>query len=171
MQAVISKVNSVCSRLLDNAELTKLMPENSVSDRVDGCSGGGGATNKFAALGLKNSRRKMEDRHVVIQDFNELYRGKVNRWMLMKTQHNRNCLNSLQESPRCSYYALFDGHGGAEAAIYSVAHLAYYLRNSISYPDDPENAITDAFVRTDQAIISKYDVSTDWGSFLPLPGN
>lgn len=81
MQAVISKVNSICSRLLDNAELTKLMPENSVTDRVDGGSGAmtGGRPNKFAALGLKNSRRKMEDRHVVIQDFNELYQGKVNR--------------------------------------------------------------------------------------------
>lgn len=78
----------------------------------------------------------------------------------------------MQKSPRCSYYALFDGHGGVEAAIYSVAHLAYYLRNSISYPDDPENAITDAFARTDQAIISKYDVSITTGvlffSFRPL---
>lgn len=39
------------------------------------------------------------------------------------------------------------------------------MRNSISYPDDPENAITDAFIRTDQAVISKYqtDVSGTCG--------
>lgn len=74
MQAVISKVNSVCSRLLDNAELMKLMPENAFSSQQVV----GGYAPKYAALGLKNSRRKMEDRHVVIQDFNELYPGKVN---------------------------------------------------------------------------------------------
>lgn len=79
MQAVISKVNAVCSRLLDNAELMKLMPENQANDQVDNGTAGSGPMNKFAALGLKNSRRKMEDRHVVIQDFNELYQGKVNR--------------------------------------------------------------------------------------------
>lgn len=68
----------------------------------------------------------------------------------------------FQKSPRCNYYGLFDGHGGAEAAIYCVAHLAYYLRNSISYPEEPENALTDAFIRTDEAIIGKYvsDVSS-----------
>lgn len=68
---------------------------------------------------------------------------------------------SFQKSPRCSYYGLFDGHGGVEAATYSVAHLAYHLRNSIYYPDDPARAITDAFTSTDKAIISKYhtDVS------------
>lgn len=74
MQAVISKVNSVCSRLLDNAELMKLMPENAFSSQQVV----GGYAPKYAALGLKNSRRKMEDRHVVIQDFNELYPGRVN---------------------------------------------------------------------------------------------
>lgn len=72
MQAVISKVNTVCTRLLDNAELMKLMPENCLpaQDIV-------GVIPKYAALGVKNSRRKMEDRHVVIQDFHKLYAGKV----------------------------------------------------------------------------------------------
>lgn len=73
MQAVISKVNSVCTRLLDNAELMKLIPENSL-DVLDGSDV---TLPKYAALGVKNSRRKMEDRHVVIQDFHELYSGKV----------------------------------------------------------------------------------------------
>lgn len=72
MQAVISKVNAVCSRLLDNAELMKLMPE----DCVDAGSVVP-ALPKYSAMGVKNSRRKMEDRHVVIQDFHELYSGKV----------------------------------------------------------------------------------------------
>lgn len=75
MQAVISKVNSVCSRLLDNAELMKLIPESVPTDQTDA---GQSVSNKYAALGVKNSRRKMEDRHIVIQDFNELYPGKVN---------------------------------------------------------------------------------------------
>lgn len=84
MQAVISKVNSVCCRLLDNAELMKLMPENSLGDAVDGSAV---TLPKYAALGVKNSRRKMEDRHVVIQDFHELYKGKVrstNSWLLKR---------------------------------------------------------------------------------------
>lgn len=71
MQAVISKVNTVCTRLLDNSELMKLIPENSLPAQDSG------GVMKYAALGVKNSRRKMEDRHVVIQDFHKLYAGKV----------------------------------------------------------------------------------------------
>lgn len=61
----------------------------------------------------------------------------------------------LQNSPRCSYYALFDGHGGAEAAAYCVAHLQYNLGSSIHFPKSPAQAIKDAFHRTDLAIIEK----------------
>lgn len=73
MQAVISKVNSVCTRLLDNAELMKLVSEDCLRIQNEIPSP------KYAALGVKNSRRKMEDRHVVIPDFQELYQGKV-KW-------------------------------------------------------------------------------------------
>lgn len=78
MQAVISQVNTVCSRLVDNAELMKLMPENCLPTQEDHLQ-----TPKYAALGVKNARRKMEDRHVVIQDIQDFYPGKVR--MFIKT--------------------------------------------------------------------------------------
>uniref|UniRef100_A0A1B6DD99 PPM-type phosphatase domain-containing protein n=3 Tax=Clastoptera arizonana TaxID=38151 RepID=A0A1B6DD99_9HEMI len=84
---------------------------------------------------IKNSRRTMEDRHVYIEDFHSL--------------HN------VTGYGNASFYGVFDGHNGLNAAIYSVAHLHYYLANSHYYPTDPENALRDAFRKTDEYFITK----------------
>nr|CAI5826625.1 unnamed protein product [Callosobruchus analis] len=62
MQAVMAKTNEVCLRYLDNSMLCSLP---SPAD-----------THVFyptSACAVKNSRRKMEDRHVVIHDLNTMF--------------------------------------------------------------------------------------------------
>ncbi|TSV94924.1 Protein phosphatase 1F [Bagarius yarrelli] len=52
---------------------------------------------------IRNTRRKMEDRHVILPEFNQLF--------------------GLQDGVEREYYAVFDGHGGVDAATYSSTHL------------------------------------------------
>ena len=52
-----------------------------------------------------------------------------------------------------SYYAIFDGHGGTDAAFYAAAHLHYNLVHSPYFPDDIPQAIRQAFKETDQGFL------------------
>lgn len=67
MQLSISKVNDVCQSLLDNLQLDKLIPSPPVRSPP-----------LYSAKGIKNSRRHMEDRHIIIDDFNSIFNVKVN---------------------------------------------------------------------------------------------
>lgn len=68
MQLSISNTNDVCKRLLDNLQLDTLIPAPpSVSEKPP----------LYSAKGFKNIRRHMEDRHVIIDDFNALFGLKV----------------------------------------------------------------------------------------------
>lgn len=63
MQLSISKVNDVCKSLLDNLLLDKLIPSPSTLKRPA----------LYVAKAIKNTRRHMEDRHIVIDDFNSVF--------------------------------------------------------------------------------------------------
>lgn len=60
-----------------------------------------------------------------------------------------------QDDTIANYYAVFDGHGGQDAAAYCATHLHQYLVESVHYPTDPEAALRDAFLTTDQQFITK----------------
>ncbi|XP_042879536.1 protein phosphatase 1F-like [Penaeus japonicus] len=70
---------------------------------------------------IKNTRRKMEDRHVIIPDLNTLY-------------------GMEYQSPH-AYYGVFDGHAGTDAAVYSAAHLHQYMIQNPQYETNPEAAL------------------------------
>lgn len=63
MQTVIGKINDVCLRLLDNAYLDSIPPPPPLQL----------APPRYAVSAFKNSRRKMEDRHVCIDDLNTIF--------------------------------------------------------------------------------------------------
>lgn len=63
MQTVIAKINAVCQRLLDNSQLD-MIPAPPPAQK---------APPRYAVSAIKNYRRKMEDRHVVIDDFNGVF--------------------------------------------------------------------------------------------------
>lgn len=63
--------------------------------------------------------------------------------------------HTLQDDTTANYYAVFDGHGGQDAAAYCATHLHQYLVESVHYPTDPERALRDAFITTDEQFIAK----------------
>ncbi|XP_023243431.1 probable serine/threonine-protein kinase DDB_G0282963 [Centruroides sculpturatus] len=84
---------------------------------------------------IKNSRRKMEDRHVIL--------------------HNLNTVCGLKDAPHHSYYAIFDGHAGVEAASYCAAHLHWNIVNHPAFLTDTEKAISEAITLTDKTFLER----------------
>ncbi|KAH0950289.1 hypothetical protein HN011_010658, partial [Eciton burchellii] len=121
MQAVTNEVNEICRRYLDNSRLALLPPPS--------------PTPQVTLGAIKNARRKMEDRHVVLHDLHTIF--------------------NIQDDTTASYYAVFDGHGGQDAAAYCATHLHQYLVESVHYPTDPERALCDAFMTTDEQFLAK----------------
>lgn len=62
---------------------------------------------------------------------------------------------NFQDSDTTSYYAIFDGHGGTDAAAYSVSHLHCEIAASKYYPNEPHEALREAFLSTDDKFIKK----------------
>ncbi|XP_070183595.1 protein phosphatase 1F-like [Littorina saxatilis] len=84
---------------------------------------------------IKNTRRRMEDRHVIFPDLNTLLQ--------------------LQDSPSQSFYAVFDGHGGAVAAMFSASQLHMNLVRDPNFNSNPGLALTRAFSTTDKQFLHK----------------
>ncbi|CAH2222639.1 phosphatase 1E [Pelobates cultripes] len=84
---------------------------------------------------IKNMRRKMEDKHVCIPDFNILF--------------------NLEDQEEQAYFAVFDGHGGVDAAIYAAIHLHVNLVRQEIFPQDPAEALFRAFRTTDECFVKK----------------
>lgn len=64
-------------------------------------------------------------------------------------------LLSFQGYGVASYYAVFDGHNGSDAAIYACSHVHQYLVESQHYPHNPEAAFKEAYKRADDRFIDK----------------
>ncbi|KAG8451751.1 hypothetical protein GDO86_003807 [Hymenochirus boettgeri] len=84
---------------------------------------------------IKNMRRKMEDRHVCIPDFNVLF--------------------NIEDQEEQAYFAVFDGHGGVDAAIYASIHLHVNLMRQEILSQDPAEALCRAFRITDEGFVQK----------------
>ncbi|XP_071450814.1 uncharacterized protein [Hetaerina americana] len=131
MHAVVAKVRTVCEQYL--LELESGLPSGAALPPLQPPLPGPPFVSTFA---IKNHRRRMEDRHVAIEDLNALF--------------------GITTSPcLVGYYAIFDGHHGHEAAAYSAAQLHCLLVHSKHYPHDPEAALKDAFFRADEIFIKK----------------
>ncbi|XP_076846011.1 protein phosphatase 1F [Brachyhypopomus gauderio] len=78
---------------------------------------------------IRNTRRKMEDRHVILTHFNQLL--------------------GLQDGVKREYYAVFDGHGGVDAATFAATHLHVLLSQQEALHSDITTAFKNAFTQTD----------------------
>ena len=54
-----------------------------------------------------------------------------------------------------SFYGVYDGHAGKDAAAFTASHLHGRIMASQHYPADLVAAIKDAFNRTDEAFLEK----------------
>uniref|UniRef100_A0A8C6S6K9 Protein phosphatase 1E n=1 Tax=Neogobius melanostomus TaxID=47308 RepID=A0A8C6S6K9_9GOBI len=84
---------------------------------------------------IKNMRRKMEDKHVIIPDFNTLF--------------------NIQDQEEQAFFAVFDGHGGVDAANYAATHLHVNLAHHESFSEDLGEALYRAFRYTDEQFVKK----------------
>lgn len=90
---------------------------------------------ELSIFAIKNTRRKMEDRHAVCVDVNSLY--------------------SLKGFPHQAYYAVFDGHIGVEAASYASVCLLTNIVRHQAFQDDPQSALKAAIKMTDENFCNK----------------
>ncbi|XP_004466487.1 protein phosphatase 1F isoform X2 [Dasypus novemcinctus] len=84
---------------------------------------------------IRNMRRKMEDRHVVLPAFNQLF--------------------GLSDSVDRAYFAVFDGHGGVDAVRYAAAHVHVHTARRPELPAEPAVALQEAFWHTDELFLRK----------------
>lgn len=84
----------------------------------------------------KGRRPRMEDKHIVIEDLNSLLD-----------------LEDANESQ--AFFAVYDGHGGVEAASFAQAHLHHLLSKQESFSANPLAALKSAFLETDAQFIAK----------------
>ncbi|XP_054466663.1 protein phosphatase 1F [Anoplopoma fimbria] len=84
---------------------------------------------------IKNTRRKMEDKHLALAEFNQLF--------------------GIQSGADCAYYAVFDGHGGLDAATYAATHLHVALSKQETLQSDTATAFKTAFKHTDDMFRGK----------------
>ncbi|XP_041643113.1 protein phosphatase 1F isoform X2 [Cheilinus undulatus] len=84
---------------------------------------------------IKNTRRKMEDKHLALPEFNQLF--------------------GIQDGVKRAYYAVFDGHGGVDAAIFAATHLHVSLSREQKLQSDAAAAFKSAFTHTDDMFRGK----------------
>ncbi|KAI4569052.1 hypothetical protein MJG53_014670 [Ovis ammon polii x Ovis aries] len=88
-----------------------------------------------SAHAIRNARRRMEDRHVCLPAFNLLF--------------------GLEDSVERAYFAVFDGHGGADAARYASVHTHAVAARRPELATDPAEALRAAFRCTDEMFLRK----------------
>ena len=64
-------------------------------------------------------------------------------------------MSGAQNEPAMSFYGVYDGHAGKDAAAFAASHLHGYILNSPYFPSDPVLAIKDAFHKTDNIFLEK----------------
>ncbi|XP_074643762.1 protein phosphatase 1E-like [Tubulanus polymorphus] len=82
----------------------------------------------WSVCAIKNVRRKMEDRHVIVPVISALY-------------------NDVQSG---SYFGVFDGHGGSDASAYTASQLLGHLVKHCQFDTDEQTALREAYNTTDK---------------------
>lgn len=88
------------------------------------------------AHAIKNTRRKMEDRHVILPEFNCLF-------------------GFPQGFSNQAFFAVYDGHSGVDASNFSATHLHCHLARNKNLDIDPRLALKEAFEKTDECFVAK----------------
>ena len=165
MQLVTSKINSVCLDFLNNQKFENMCTELSFKHR---------ALHPVSVHAIRNGRRKMEDRHVVVQDLNTICYIRVGWEPIAGSNLSFTPVSfsqTLQDEIPTSYYAVFDGHAGTDAAFYAASQLHFKLVNNANFLTEPRLALKEAFLETDKCFINKIENEVIWQWFHFLEGS
>eukprot|EP00042_Codosiga_hollandica_P025599 m.115477 g.115477 ORF g.115477 m.115477 type:complete len:433 (+) comp51918_c0_seq2:175-1473(+) len=91
----------------------------------------------FDVFADRGRRPAMEDRHAAIPDVNTLY--------------------NLTGFGNQSYFGVFDGHGGVDAAKFVEAQLHHTVITHPAFQHSPKTALYEGFLETDKAYLVKAD--------------
>ena len=83
---------------------------------------------------------------------------KTNVIIQINIEEKSNCffLSIFQsDEPPLSFYAVYDGHAGKDAAAFAASHLHGRIVQSAFYPTDIVKAIQEAFNQTDETFLEK----------------
>lgn len=72
--------------------------------------------------------------------------------MHMEDSHTH--ILSLPDDPGTSFFAVYDGHGGAKVAEYAGKHLHKYITRRPEYVDDVKHALQQGFLDLDEAMLN-----------------
>lgn len=61
----------------------------------------------------------------------------------------------MSSEPDLSFYGVYDGHAGKDAAAFAASHVHGLILESDHYPDRPIEAIQEAFRKADQVFLDK----------------
>ncbi|XP_033115788.1 protein phosphatase 1E-like [Anneissia japonica] len=118
-KVVFNKVHEICKEWKDN-------PPSDYSP-----------TPKVSTHAIKNTRRKMEDKHITIPDLNRL------------RKKNDECGSPV------GFYAVYDGHGGIDASHYAATHLHCHVVSNSEFKSNKANALRAGFTVTDDKFVDK----------------
>ncbi|XP_018798381.1 PREDICTED: protein phosphatase 1F [Bactrocera latifrons] len=141
---IVNNLEKLLTRLTDNSELSNIP---NFADSEDLCLDGTKCNCNtkqppvvYTTGHIKNKPRKMEDRHICLERFSELYK--------LKSTY--------------SFYGVFDGHSGPLAASYAASQIPYLLAESLrSISNDLDDvkayreAFEHSFLQTDKMFSRK----------------
>ncbi|XP_067626128.1 protein phosphatase 1F [Eurosta solidaginis] len=147
---VVNNLEKLLTRLTDNTEAGNLQnyaEAGSLCADGEECKCNAPTTAiqqppvSFTAGHIKNKPRKMEDRHVCLDRYSDLYELKQQQY---------------------SFYGVFDGHSGPLAACYATSQLPYILATSLKEINNDvadvtlyREAFENAFLQTDKMFCQK----------------
>ena len=62
-----------------------------------------------------------------------------------------------QDDIPTSYYAVFDGHAGTDAAFYAASQLHEKMVSNPKFTTEPSEALREAFLSTDLAFVAEHE--------------